>query len=65
MTAEEEFLAMQAGEKQEKWCLVIEVESQKVLRKFRIKDPKRRFLVWKEGLYYSDKDEAGFKHVLD
>ena len=46
------------------WCKAIEVGTMNLLRQFKIENSGRRFLAWKDGLYYSMKDEAQFKHVL-
>jgi len=42
---------------------VIEVESQKLVKKFKIEKAGRLFLACKEELFYQDK--AQFKHVLN
>ena len=46
------------------WCLVIEVGTMNLLRKFKTVNAGRRFLVWKKEVYISERAEAQFKHVL-
>jgi len=34
------------------WCKVVELKSEKVVRKFKVKNVNRRFLVWQEAVFY-------------